>query len=401
MGFAFDFAPERRKDQNPTQPAHLVVPLPYSKPGIGKGVALLGTLTNVAETTADISAIIVGGDAEGTILNGSEVPLLADNLFLDFTFLDINKASINNYFTRGINNTKKNEYTLLDLSVVKENNVGLNLTFNERRMNFKYSYRESENQINAIKDNNGVLITEFGKPFVNSSSSERFGVSLDLTDDYLDARKGVKFSVTYQDHKADTLKEPDFYTLDYNLLGYIPFRKTDTLVLNYYQSDAHVRRIGDINPANIRADLNSNCASGDSVCLTTEQQLVDNLISARTYGSSRSLGGDLRLRSFPQGRYQGAHSAFLGAEYRWNVSDEVKPFDYFIWKDVRTGIQVAFFGEVGTVSETASGLWDEKRYSVGTGLRLVAGSGAVYRADVAMGNEGAELIVIFYYPWEE
>ena len=161
-----------------------------------------------------------------------------------------------------------------------------------------------------------------------------------------------------------------------------------------------VRRKGDINPTNIRAELNSNCAPADTVCLTTENELVNNLISQRTYGTSTSLGGDLRLRSFPQGRYQGAHTAFIGAEYRWNILQEAIPFDYYIWKDVRTGIQVAFFAELGTVSETPSQLWKESRYSVGTGLRLVAASGAVYRADIATGKEGAEFVVIFYYPWE-
>ena len=223
--------------------------------------------------------------------------------------------------------------------------------------------------------------------------------SVDLTDDYLDARKGMRLELAYQDNKAATLKQPDYYTLDLNLLGYIPMTKSDTLVVNYYQSDAHVRRKGDTDPTSIRAELNSNCA-GEPVCLSTEQELVNNYIKARTYGTSRSLGGDLRLRSFPQGRYQGAHTAFLGFEYRWNISQEVKPFDYFIWKDVRTGLQVAFFAEVGSVSETPSALWDDKRYSYGVGFRLVAASGAVYRADIASGVEGTEVIVIFDYPWE-
>lgn len=398
--FSFDFIPERRKDQNPTQPAHLIVPLPYSKPGVGEGLVVLGTLTNVAETTADISAAYVGGDAEGAILNGSEVPLYSDVLFLNFFLQDINKAAVNNYSIRGINNTDKNDFTILDLSVAKETNIGLNLNFYDRRLNFDYSYSQFEFQIDAIRDNNGTLITTLSKPFVNSGDSEKLGFSVDLTDDYLDARKGLRFEMVYQNHKATTLKQPDFYTLDYNLLGYIPIAESDTLVINYYQSDAHVRRKGDTDPTNIRAELNSNCGVGDTVCLATEQELVDNYIKARTYGTARSLGGDLRLRSFPQGRYQGAHTAFLGVEYRWNISQEVKPFDYYIWKDVRTGLQLAFFAEVGSVSETASALWGEKRYSYGTGLRLVAASGAVYRADIARGDEGTEVIVIFDYPWE-
>ena len=84
----------------------------------------------------------------------------------------------------------------------------------------------------------------------------------------------------------------------------------------------------------------------------------------------------------------------------WNITEEATPFDYFIWKAVRTGYQIAFFAELGTVSETSSQLWDETRNSVGLGFRLIAASGAVYRADIATGKEGPELIVIFEYPWE-
>jgi len=90
----------------------------------------------------------------------------------------------------------------------------------------------------------------------------------------------------------------------------------------------------------------------------------------------------------------------VGLEFRWNMTEESTPFDYLIWKDVRTGIQYAFFAELGTVSELNNDLWKETRYSVGTGVRLITGSGGVYRADIATGDEGAELIIIFDYPWQ-
>lgn len=398
--FCYDWIPERRKDQFPTQPAHLIVPLPYSKPGIGDGAIVMATVTNVAETTADITGLFVGGDARGSILNGSEIPLYADMLFVDFFLQNIDRAAINNYSIRGISETSEDDFTVLDLSVADEATIQLNLTFFERRLNLYYSYREFDYQIDAIRNSDGSLITELGEPYTNSEASDAFRLSIDLTDDYLDPRTGLRFDVTYRDHQANSLNDPDFYTLDYNILGYIPVGDIDTLVLNYYQSDAHVQRQGNTDPDSIRAELNTNCAPTDTACLTTEQQLVDNFIKARTNGTSTSLGGDLRLRSFPQSRYQGAHTAFIGAEYRWNISQEVTPFDYFIWKDVRTGLQIALFAELGTVSETSSQLWDETRRSLGAGFRLIAASGAVYRADIATGQEGAEVIIIFEYPWE-
>ena len=391
--------PDRRKDQNPTQPAHLIVPLPYSKPGIGSGVILMVTASNVNKSTADISGMFVTGDAKGNIINGSEIPLYSDILFVDFYLQHINRAMINHYSIRGIGNTGADDYTLLDMSVANEANIELNLTFYERRLNLYYSYRDFEYQIDAIRDNNGILITSFGQPFKNSGSSDSLRGSIDLTDDYLDPRKGFRFDIAYQDSIANNINEPEYYTLDYNILGYVPMGELDTLVLNYYQSDAHVQRQGNTDPTSIRAELDLNCLPADTACLTTEQELVDNFINARTNGTSSALGGDLRLRSFSQGRYQGAHTAFVGAEYRWNFKQEAKPFDYFIWKDVRTALQIAFFAEIGTVSETSGQLWDETRHSYGAGFRLIAASGAVYRFDFAFGDEGAEQILIFEYPW--
>ena len=91
--------------------------------------------------------------------------------------------------------------------------------------------------------------------------------------------------------------------------------------------------------------------------------------------------------------------AFVGVEYRWNMVDENTPFNYLFWKDVRTGKQIAFFAEAGSVAETSAELWDEYRDTVGVGFRLVTASGSVYRADIAYGDEGTELAVFFFYPW--
>jgi outer membrane protein assembly factor BamA len=400
QSMAFDWMPDRRKDQYPTVPAHLVVPLPYSKPGIGSGLIMLGTLSNTLDTTADISAFIVTGDASGYILHGDEIPVLSKNLFLQLDVLNINKASVNNYDFRGMNNTGKNDFTLLDVSLAKEFNAEVNLTFFERRLNFYYLYSDAEYRIDAISDHNGNLITQLDDSFENEENGGSLRFALDFTDDYQDPRNGIRFDFSYQDHEQSTVDDPDFYTLDISLLAYIPIAGADTLVINYLKSDAHVRRQGNTNPVDIRAELGANCDASDQECLQAESEIVNNFINTRTHGTSMDLGGDLRLRSYPQGRFSGAHTAFLAAEYRWNITQEATPFDFFFWKDVRTGYQIAFFAEMGSVSETSSEIWDEKRYSYGTGFRLVSASGSIYRADFAYGDEGSELTVIFEYPWE-
>ena len=82
-----------------------------------------------------------------------------------------------------------------------------------------------------------------------------------------------------------------------------------------------------------------------------------------------------------------------------NLSDEKSAFDWYFIKDIRTGFQIAFFYEEGSVADVESDLWNEKRTSAGIGTRLVTGSGFVYRLDYATGKEGGSTIVIFDYPW--
>ena len=77
-------------------------------------------------------------------------------------------------------------------------------------------------------------------------------------------------------------------------------------------------------------------------------------------------------------RYNGAHTLFYAMELRWNFVKEVKPFDYWIWKDVATGIQLALFSETGSVAEVNSELGNIWRSSYGFGFRLVSASGFVY-----------------------
>ena len=396
--FSNEYVPERRKDQFPKVPAYLLVPLPYSYPGVGEGFFLMGSFSNLYDTTTDFLAMYIVGDAGGEMFLLDEMPIIDERLYLNLSYQNIDRALINNYKKRGMRGTSKNDYTLLDIGLSLDKSALVDLTFFDRRLDFFFSYTENEFELQAIRESNGDLVTELdyrGKSFV-----QKLGVSIDLTDDYLDPKKGFRFVLTYQDVPSKQDQEPNYYTLDYNALLYLPMFKSDTLVFNYYQSDAHVRTKGDSNLTNIRDEIGMNCDVADTACLQTEQELVDIFVNQRTHGTASSLGGNDRLRSYPQGRFNGGHSAFLGAEYRFNFKQEVTPFNYLLWKDVRTGVQLAFFAEMASVSETSGKIWNDIRYSYGTGARLVAGSGSVYRADVAFGDEGASFIVFFYYPWE-
>jgi hypothetical protein len=85
-------------------------------------------------------------------------------------------------------------------------------------------------------------------------------------------------------------------------------------------------------------------------------------------------------------------------EYRWNLTDENTPVDWFILKGRRTNFQLAFFAEAGAVADHSSELNDNLKYSYGTGFRLLF-EGVTIRADVANGDEGFETQVFLDYPW--
>ncbi len=128
--------------------------------------------------------------------------------------------------------------------------------------------------------------------------------------------------------------------------------------------------------------------------------MIYNQILANKNGTSTTLGGRTRLRSYPEMRFSGAHSEFFGSELRWNWTEESTPFDLFFMKDIRTSVQSALFYEKGSVAESVSDLGKNEKKSYGGGLRVVTGAGLVYRLDIAYGDEGYQYTMILNYPWE-
>ena len=57
--------PERRHDQFLTEPGYYVVPTPYSIPGLGSGLIVVGALTNIRQSSADVYGFVATGDIKG------------------------------------------------------------------------------------------------------------------------------------------------------------------------------------------------------------------------------------------------------------------------------------------------------------------------------------------------
>ena len=394
-------APERRRDQYPRNFGYGAFPYPYKLPGIGSGLSFAAGAFNIADTYTDVYGIAFTGDVKGGALGVGDLHLIPRTLIVDLGYSSLNKASFQSYAQRGMH-TDKDDYRLIEVGDSAYYGARVTATFLERRFEMYGAWYEGASRLKSIRDKDGGLILAAQDPPRNRGHTTLLGTRLDLTDDYADPRRGVRLDLT-RTQSPPRGSGPDYYVMDYNVTGYIPFAPRNTLALNVLRSDAFVLRQGETDRNALQTQLGLNCA--DPVLDATGQkfcnEVIDTSIANNTYGTATSLGGFSRLRAYPQGRFQGAHSLFLGAEFRWNITEERRPFDIWVMRDVRTTFQVAFFYETGVTSDSRGELTrGNMRSSYGTGVRMVFASGLVLRGDVATGSEGFNTAIFIGYPWE-
>jgi len=388
-------APERRRDQFPKEFGYAAFPYPYRLPGIGSGLSLVAGALNVADTHTDVYGIAFAGDVRGGAAGVGDLHLIPRTLILDLGFSTVSKATFQSYSQRGMH-TGKDDFSLVEVGDTEYYGGRMTATFYDRRFELYGAWYAGASRLNAVRDKDGNVLVESLDAPRNRGHTTLLGTRVDFTDDYADPRRGFRFDIT-RTQSPPRGAGPDFFVMDYNTTAYIPFARRNTLAFNLLRSDAFVKRQGETDPAALQQQLNLACGTNPQC-----NELIATTIAHNQFGTATTLGGFSRLRSFPQGRYQGAHTLFFGAEFRWNLTDERRPFDIFIMKDVRTSVQVAFFYETGVTSDTRGDLYDRGNFrnSYGTGLRIVTASGVVFRGDVAYGREGLNLAVFIGYPWE-
>jgi len=390
-GWAEGGIPERRRNQFQNEPGYVAIPYVFEVPGLGSGYGFLGGMNNLRGSYTDIGGTIFEGDVSGGAFGLESMHLLPRTLILDVGVALINRTTFPVYSQRGMQ-SGKDEYTEAELRDMGAVASRLTATFLDRRVEAFLAYYGMRVELAAIRDRDGALITEAGDAAADWVETDILGGRLDLTDDYLDPRRGVRVepSVWWTPPSGDAA---NFLYVDLSVTAYLPIGKRSTWAFNYFRSDAHVLEKGETDPERIAAREGLVYGSGSD-------EYVDNRVAENTYGSATALGGLSRLRSYPEGRYRGAHTQFVGTELRWNVSDDVQPFDWFVAKDIRTAIQVAPFLEIGTVEDHAGDAWSTIRSSYGVGFRIVTASGLIYRLDLAGGDEGFQPCIFFQYPWE-
>jgi len=135
------------------------------------------------------------------------------------------------------------------------------------------------------------------------------------------------------------------------MTAYLPVGSRNTWAFNHLRSDAIVsRRARDRSgqdPGSAGDQLQRSGAHAAATAILYRCGEPDDREQYLRHGDvARRLR---RLRSYSQGRFRGAHTRFYGTEFRWNLTDEAKPFDLFVMKDIRTSLQLAAFYEMAAL----------------------------------------------------
>jgi len=390
------FGMERRRDQFPDLPGYVLFPVPYQIPGVGSGLIWAGYVANAFSMPLDAYGMAVTGDAEGRGVGIFDFHLLPKMLILEYSASNFDRIGLQVY-ARGMDSGAE-DFLYLIVGNARYSSRRVILTFWERRIELFHQAASYGAQLNTVLDENEMLLAEPKvRNMLTDGRDTLSGIQLDFTDDYNDPRQGWRFVSLKNQHEATLVGGSDYNNIDFSLTGYLPLGHSSVFAMNAFRSDAQISSQGETNRNRLRELLHFQCDNAQ--CRAKERIMLDSLIQENRFGRATSLGGISRLRGYPSMRFAGAHTAFLGAELRWNLTDEFTPFDYGFAKDVRTGIQVALFHELGSVAEWASDLGRDTKASSGLGFRLVAGSGLVYRIDFGVADEGGNTTALVTYPW--
>ena len=394
---AFSITFERRQDQFDKTPGLFVVPAPYAIPGIGNGLFVIGYLGNIAETSADVFGMGFVGDGQGFFASVDELFVIPEWSYLALTQGRMARFGQNVYSSRGMK-SEKNDFNIYVGEDFTFYNFEVVFTHFERRIELAYGFNGGNGKFVEIKDYEGELVQKLGSPIEVDFAQKHVQLKIDLTDDYGDPRDGLNIRIL-RDRFPSVNQGAAFDSMTFALTYYLPIPENNTWAFHYFRSDAHVRQEGNTDLESLKTTQGFYACGGYAACEAATLKSAQNRLNANKNGSSKSLGGADRLRSYPLSRYQAAHTLFYGTELRWNFSTENTKLDYWLLQDVQQALQAVFFWEQGSVAEEVGEIGETIRSSYGTGIRLVTKSGSVYKFEVASGDEGAEMILFFEYPW--
>ena len=156
--------------------------------------------------------------------------------------------------------TQKHDHTLLEYGNNTFGGSRLTATFFDRRFELYAGIYGGHAQFKSIRDEDGNVIIEAQDAAKTRTMTTVFGTRFDMTDDYLDPRRGFRFEMSRWSTPPMDLG-PDFFYMDYSATAYVPLGKASTWAFNYFRSDAYVLSKGETDPDAIARHLGLNCST--------------------------------------------------------------------------------------------------------------------------------------------
>ena len=279
------FSIERRKDQFTKQYGQLFAPLPYSLPGLGSGLLMVGSFANIAETNTDFALIGGVGDAQFIFSFLDELFIAPDLLYLQYLRAHGFRFAINQYNSRGMN-TDKNDFNYAIGNYWDFDAPTLKLTFFNRMLEFGLGLNKQKGKFEKFVSPDPSDPTKQGKtqqtfdpPLAQTFSDKiEFSARIDYTDDYKDPRKGIRNIIYYDRQAASNDSESSFDVLTNDLQFYIPVLEKSTVVIDFQFSDAIMKRKGETNLDTIKTAKGFDSCENDE-CKTNHSAKKFNFIS--------------------------------------------------------------------------------------------------------------------------
>ncbi len=344
--------PERRRDYEDRRPnEYLIVPAIASLPGIGVFAGVISSATNLGGTGIDAAATVAHSidntDIDVQFLVVREIPIVDQHLLLEYWTGHLRLGNFQAYLP-GRNSPN---FTIPVTAEFDYQLVRPVLRFWERRINLSAS----------LFYFNGFDFDQNGNEQRDSRHGAQADFLLDLTDDVVNATRGVRFnyrttlrapSHTFfgRDHLPPGVVNPNAVTVEnYELTGYIPLTSRLGLVLDtqFFQARGAESR-------------------GEVVA-----------------------GGSPPLRGYPDGRWSDRYGVFGAAEFRYTLPVNYD-LDIYLAHGIVEGLQFAVFTDAGQVSpKNNSLLYKDLHHSYGAGFRVLF-QAIVLRLDLATSKEGLQ-----------
>ena len=269
---------------------YYIYPIVGEIPGMGRAAGVGASVLNMGVGDTDFTGYYVRGDFDATGAALLDYHLLTQRLIFDVGYNDFLVASKS--YNRGIDSDPVNViYPKAEGAYLLGQ---LTLTFDERRYEMFARAMSGRNRLLAVLDKDGQSFEGVDTDW-KSSDSVTLGGSIDITDDRLDPRRGIRFEFASHLPKSNGSDASEYFVNDYNLTGYLPTRKWDTLVFNLFHSRAHVTREGLTDYAELQQRYGLNCSQypvgpDRNACQSAEAKLLAGALANNQYGTASALG---------------------------------------------------------------------------------------------------------------